>query len=121
MSLSRAGVSTGAELTPALDGGCRTNPGRGPGRQRQSRPAACGLAPGRLYGGGGSIRERLHWRDQQREGDSAGLCDSLDDEEERRVTLLLLGKAAVLAHRYERPLAAELDDERERRSRLLLL
>jgi hypothetical protein len=34
----------------------------------------------------------------------------MDDEEERRVRLLLLGKAAVLAHRYERPLAAEMDD-----------
>jgi hypothetical protein len=33
-----------------------------------------------------------------------------DDEEERRVRLLLLGKAAVLAHRYERPLAAEMDE-----------
>jgi len=32
------------------------------------------------------------------------------------VTLLLLGKAAVLAHPYERPLAAELDDQREPRS-----
>jgi hypothetical protein len=34
----------------------------------------------------------------------------LDDEEERGVGLLLLGKAAVLAHRLERPLAAELGD-----------
>jgi hypothetical protein len=34
----------------------------------------------------------------------------LDDEEERRVRLLLLGKAAVLARRFERPLAAEMDD-----------
>jgi hypothetical protein len=33
-----------------------------------------------------------------------------DDEEERRVRLLLLGKAAVLAHRDERPLAAEMDE-----------
>jgi hypothetical protein len=34
-----------------------------------------------------------------------------DDEEERRAGPLLLGKAAVLAHRFERPLAAEMDDE----------
>jgi hypothetical protein len=29
------------------------------------------------------------------------------------VRLLLLGKAAVLAHRYERPLAAEMDDDQK--------
>ena len=40
---------------------------------------------------------------------------SLDDEEERTVGLLLLGKGAVLARRFERPLAAGLDDQRERR------
>jgi hypothetical protein len=38
---------------------------------------------------------------------------ALDDEHERRVGLLLLGKAAVLAHRLARPLAAESDEERE--------
>jgi hypothetical protein len=37
-----------------------------------------------------------------------------DDEEERRVRLLLLGKATVLAHRYERPLAAEMDESEQR-------
>jgi hypothetical protein len=36
-----------------------------------------------------------------------------DDEEERRVRLLLLGKAAVLAHRFERPLAAEMDESQQ--------
>jgi Transposase DDE domain group 1 len=36
-----------------------------------------------------------------------------DDEEERKVRLLLLGKAAVLAHRYERPLAAEMDEDQQ--------
>jgi hypothetical protein len=36
-----------------------------------------------------------------------------DDEEERRARLLLLGKAAVLAHRFERPLAAEMDDDQQ--------
>jgi hypothetical protein len=41
----------------------------------------------------------------------------MDDEEERRMRLLLLGKAAVLAHRYERPLAAEMDESRQRCSR----
>jgi hypothetical protein len=29
------------------------------------------------------------------------------------VGLLLLGKAAVLAHRFERPLAAEMDDDQQ--------
>ena len=38
---------------------------------------------------------------------------ALDDDEVRRVRLLLLGKAAVLAHRYERPLAAEMDEKRK--------
>ena len=36
-----------------------------------------------------------------------------DDEEERRARLLLLGKGAVLAHRIERPLAAEMDDDQQ--------
>jgi hypothetical protein len=36
-----------------------------------------------------------------------------DDEEERRVRLLLLGKAAVLAQRYERPRATEMDDDQQ--------
>jgi hypothetical protein len=36
-----------------------------------------------------------------------------DDEEQRRVRLLLLGKAAVLAHRFERPLAAEMDEQEQ--------
>jgi hypothetical protein len=42
-------------------------------------------------------------------------CDQTaarDDEEERRARPLLLGKAAVLAHRFERPLAAEMDEKR---------
>jgi hypothetical protein len=41
------------------------------------------------------------------------LASGADDEEERRVRLLLLGKAADLAHRYERPLAAEMDEDRQ--------
>jgi hypothetical protein len=36
-----------------------------------------------------------------------------DDEEERRVRLMLLGKVAVLANRYEHPLAAEMDDDQQ--------
>jgi hypothetical protein len=36
-----------------------------------------------------------------------------DDEEERRARPLPLGKAAVLAHRFECPPAAELDDEEQ--------
>ena len=40
--------------------------------------------------------------------------DRRDDEQERRVRLLLLGKGAVLAHRFERPLAAELDEYEQR-------
>jgi hypothetical protein len=43
----------------------------------------------------------------------AHLAVGKDDEEERRVRLLLLGKAAVLAHRYERPLAAEMDESQQ--------
>jgi hypothetical protein len=39
-----------------------------------------------------------------------------DDEEERRGRLLLLGKGAVLAHRFDRPLAAESDEDRQRDS-----
>jgi hypothetical protein len=38
----------------------------------------------------------------------------LDDEQERRVRLLLLGKGAVLVHRFERPLAAEMDEVQQR-------
>jgi hypothetical protein len=34
------------------------------------------------------------------------------------VRLLLLGKAAVLAHRYERPLAAEMDEQEQRAARI---
>jgi hypothetical protein len=37
---------------------------------------------------------------------------ALDDEEDRRGEALLPGKAAVLAHRLERLLAAEMDEER---------
>jgi hypothetical protein len=42
-------------------------------------------------------------------------CQTLvpDDEHERRVRLLLLSKAAVLAHRFDRPLAAEMDDDQQ--------
>jgi len=38
------------------------------------------------------------------------LCDTHDEEQERRVGLLLLGKGAVLAHGFDRPLAVEMDD-----------
>jgi hypothetical protein len=37
----------------------------------------------------------------------------LDDEEERGARLLLLGKGAVLAHRFERSLAVEMDDQEQ--------
>jgi hypothetical protein len=37
-----------------------------------------------------------------------------DDKEERRGRLLLLGKGAVLALRFDRPLAAESDEDRQR-------
>jgi hypothetical protein len=36
-----------------------------------------------------------------------------DEEQECRVTLLLLGNGAVLAHRFRRPLAAETDDDQQ--------
>jgi hypothetical protein len=34
------------------------------------------------------------------------------EEQERTVGLLLLGKGAVLAHGFDRPLAVEMDEER---------
>jgi hypothetical protein len=40
----------------------------------------------------------------------ASITPAADDEEERRVELLLLGKGAVSAHRFDRPRAAGLDD-----------
>ena len=44
----------------------------------------------------------------------ARLAIASDDEQARRVRLLLLGKVtAVLAHRFERPLAAELDESEQ--------
>ena len=50
------------------------------------------------------------------EGGVRGGCaeaPGLDDDQERRVRLLLLGKGADLAHRFERPLAAELDESEQ--------
>ena len=43
---------------------------------------------------------------------SVRCCETpaVDDDQERRVRLLFLGKGAVLAHRLPRPLAAESDD-----------
>src|SRR5688500_8027410 len=37
----------------------------------------------------------------------------MDEQQEHRVRLLLLGKGAVLAHRFERQRAAALDDDQE--------
>jgi hypothetical protein len=34
-------------------------------------------------------------------------------EQERGLRLLLLGKAAVFAHRFDRPLAVEMDDDQQ--------
>jgi hypothetical protein len=50
---------------------------------------------------------------------SGDACDTTaaDDEEERRGRLLLLGKGAVLARRFDRPLAAESDEQRQSRRR----
>jgi hypothetical protein len=36
-----------------------------------------------------------------------------DVEQERTVGLLLLGKGAVFAHRFDRPLAVEMDDSQQ--------
>jgi hypothetical protein len=33
-----------------------------------------------------------------------------DDQQERGVRLVLLGKGAVLAHGFDRPIAAQMDD-----------
>jgi hypothetical protein len=38
---------------------------------------------------------------------------TLDDQQARKVRLLLLGKGVVSAHRIERPFAARLDDEQQ--------
>jgi hypothetical protein len=47
----------------------------------------------------------------------AGRSLGLDDELERRVRLLLLDKGAVLAHRFDRPRAAEMDETEQRPTR----
>jgi hypothetical protein len=44
---------------------------------------------------------------------SAGLAPASDEEQERTVGLLLLGKGAVFAHRFDRPLAVEMDDSQQ--------
>jgi hypothetical protein len=44
---------------------------------------------------------------------AARLTAGMDDEEERTVGLLLLGKGAVSAHRFDRPSAAGLDDRED--------
>ena len=41
---------------------------------------------------------------------AADLVHAPDEEQERRVGLLLLGKGAVLAHGFDHPLAAEMDE-----------
>jgi hypothetical protein len=45
------------------------------------------------------------------------LTAELDDEQARRVRLLLLGKGVVSAHRIERPFAARLDESEQRPTR----
>jgi hypothetical protein len=37
----------------------------------------------------------------------------MDEEQERTVGLLLLGKRAVLAHGFDRPLAVEMDEQEQ--------
>jgi hypothetical protein len=37
----------------------------------------------------------------------------MDDEQARRVRRLLLGKGAVLAHRFDQPLAAGMDEDEQ--------
>ena len=46
---------------------------------------------------------------------------ALDDEEKRRVGLLLLGKGAVSAHRFDRPRAAGLDERQQHEKRCSVL
>jgi hypothetical protein len=41
----------------------------------------------------------------------------MDEEQERTVGLLLLGKGAVLAHGFDRPLAAGMDEYEQRPAR----
>ena len=51
----------------------------------------------------------------------AGVCHptgrvtAVDDEQERRARLPLLGKGAVLAHRFDHPLATAMDEGQEPR------
>jgi hypothetical protein len=61
------------------------------------------------------LHRRILWRVVRKAGVFGRRSHVLarDDEEERRVRLLLPGKAAVLAHRLERPLAAEMDDDQQ--------
>ena len=50
-----------------------------------------------------------------------GVAVALDDEEKRRVGLLLLGKGAVSAHRFDRPRAAGLDERQQHEKRCSVL
>jgi hypothetical protein len=59
-----------------------------------------------------SGRRRLHWRRIERASCVVATL-ALDDEHARRVRLLLLGKGAVLAHRFDLRLAAELDEREQ--------
>src|SRR5688500_18069453 len=75
---------------------------RQPGRQRSSARPRCG-AP--CYCNRRKAITPLMRR----------LVTALDYEQERKLRLLLLGRGAASAHRFERSLAAELDDDQQSR------
>jgi hypothetical protein len=75
----------------AASGDARDKRPKPRGHERQSKPCACATVSAEL--------QRTH---------------APDDGQERTVGLLLLGKGAVLAHGFERPLAAGLDESEQR-------
>jgi hypothetical protein len=82
-------------------------------RPGAARRVPCCLARSRVAPA--LARNRFAWKRTQPE--RPGPTAALDDEQERRVRLLLLGKGAdVVAHRFERPLAAEMDEKRKSRT-----
>jgi hypothetical protein len=58
-----------------------------------------------------AVRRRS--RGKAKASQPASITPAADDEEERRAGLLLLGKGAVSAHRFDRPRAAGLDDDQQ--------
>src|SRR4051812_1698957 len=93
-----------------MDPPSRRQPSRLPTRSFHAYPdaGAATLAAGAALGAGCALaRERASPLGRPR-------TPATDDEQARALRLLLLAKGAVLAHPFERPLAAELDEDRQR-------